>query len=389
MKRFLSAIFLLWFFVLATNAAEERFLVSAKINDKPVVFALDTGSDCPAVLYSTAAQRLGLKVAHSDFQPGPGQVVVGFTKMCNLDFGVTNFQAPLGVLDIPANLKPPEDGVLGWPTIKNNIFSFDFKNHTFVFLTNTPAESLAWVKLRISTNNDDLTLELSANKSEKLILALDSGCVYGVKLNSQKWSEWRISNKNQPSTFESYYTPNPGFVVKEESWANQISLGALTLTDVPVMEADSSDIALHSSPQTKLEATLGLAALKRLDIVIDGKHGVAYLRPKTLPSLPYQHNRLGADFAPRDLHNDDLIAHVAYGSPAYQAGIRDGDVLLKEDGRDVTKWRTNTNPSPAIRPVMRPAGTKLKLTLRRGDKIFKTTAVLRNILPPDAPKNSN
>ena len=103
------------------------------------------------------------------------------------------------------------------------------------------------------------------------------------------------------------------------------------------MEAGSSDVALHSSPQTKYEATLGLAALKRLDIVIDGKHGIAYLRPKKTPPLPYQHNRLGADFIPQDSHNDDLIAHVANGSPAYEAGIRDGDILLKEGEKDVHK----------------------------------------------------
>jgi S1-C subfamily serine protease len=134
------------------------------------------------------------------------------------------------------------------------------------------------------------------------------------------------------------------------------------------------------------EATL--AALKRLDIIIDGKRGIAYLRPKRTPPLPYLHNRLGADFLPAN-SSDDLIAHVVNGSPAYEAGIRNGDVVLKEGDRDVTKWRTDTNPPPEIRPVQQPAGTKLELTLKRGGKIFKTTAVLRNILPPDATKNSN
>jgi C-terminal processing protease CtpA/Prc len=103
--------------------------------------------------------------------------------------------------------------------------------------------------------------------------------------------------------------------------------------------------------------------------------------------LPYKHNRLGAVFVPRDLQSDDLIAHVIVGSPAYEAGLQDGDILLKEDGRDVTNWRTGGTPNTPFRE--QPAGTKLELTLKRGDKIFKTTAVLRNILPPDAPKNSN
>jgi hypothetical protein len=180
---------------------------------------------------------------------------------------------------------------------------------------------------------------MSADKSIKLILAADSGMGYGVKLNSQRWHEWKLAHTNQPLSLVAYYTPNLGLVVTEESWADKILLGSLTLTDVPVMEADSADVALHSSSQIKYEATLGFAALKRLDIVIDGKQSIAYLRPKKTPPLPYEHNRLGAVFVPQDMQSNDLVAHVVDGSPAYEAGIRDGDILLKEDQRDMRNWR--------------------------------------------------
>jgi S1-C subfamily serine protease len=154
------------------------------------------------------------------------------------------------------------------------------------------------------------------------------------------------------------------------------------------MEANPTDVALGSSPQAQYQATIGLTALKRLNIIIDGNHGIAFLRSKQTPPLPYEHNRLGAVFVPPDMQSDHIIAHVIVGSPAYEAGIRDGDVLLKEGEQDVTNWR---DPKIKINSPFReqPAGTKLELTLKRGDKVFKTTAVLRNILPPDAPKNSN
>ena len=155
------------------------------------------------------------------------------------------------------------------------------------------------------------------------------------------------------------------------------------------MEANSADMALNTSPQTKYEATLGFAALKRLDIIIDGKHGIAYLRSKTTLPLPYAHNRIGAIFVPQDMQSNDLVAHVVNGSPAYEAGIRNDDVLLKIGELDVTKWRTDSNVLPLSRFWESTARTKLELTLKRGDKIFKTTAILRNIVPPDAPKNSN
>jgi C-terminal processing protease CtpA/Prc len=124
-------------------------------------------------------------------------------------------------------------------------------------------------------------------------------------------------------------------------------------------------------------------------MVVDGRQGIVYIRSKTTPPLPYWHNRLGAVFVPRDSQNDDLVAHVVDGDPAYEAEIRNDDVLLKIGELDVTKWRTDPNVLPLSRFWNSPAGTKLELTLKRGDRIFKAAAVLRNILPPDAPKNSN
>ena len=58
----------------------------------------------------------------------------------------------------------------------------------------------------------------------------------------------------------------------EVAWAQELDFGPLRLSDVPVTEANKRDVAWGFS------ATFGLAALKRLDIVIDGPRGVAYLR---------------------------------------------------------------------------------------------------------------
>jgi hypothetical protein len=387
--KIIFAIILTCLFVSVAKTAEECIWFDAKINGQPVRFAFDTGTGANFLVYSTTATRLGLKVTppNTNQKLDTGETAFGTTESCNLNVGVTNARTSLGVVEMPTFATPPGDGLVGWPALSNNVLYVDVAADTVDLLTNVPIDISKWTQFRIH-DSDDLTLELSANKSKKLILAIDSGSGFGVKLNSQKWIDWKSSHKNQPFTFESYYTPNPGLVIREESWADKISLDSLTLTDVPVMEADSTDTVLHSSPQTQYEATLGLAALKRLDMIIDGKRGIAYLRPKKTPPLPYQHNRLGADFLPTG-SNDDLIAHVVNGGPAYEAGIRNGDIVLKEGERDVTKWRTDTNPPPKIRPVKQPAGTKLELTLKRGDKIFKTTAILRNILPPDAPKNSN
>jgi hypothetical protein len=282
------------------------------------------------------------------------------------------------------------DGIIGWPLVSENILQIDMmKDKNTVKTVQAAPDDPAWMKVGLLTNSDLLDLEIPDKNGTKAIIFIDTGMSDGVKLAPPIWRNWKAAHTNSPFTLSGYFTPALGLVIKEESWAKEISLGPLTLTDVPIMEADSADIASGSFPDTQYEATFGLAALKRLNIIIDGKHGVAYLQFKKTPPLPYEHNRLGAVFVPHDLQSDDNVAHVMNGSPAYEAGIRNDDVLLKIGELDATKWRTDPNVLPLSRFWSSPAGTKLELTLKRGDKVFTTTAVLRNILPPDAPKNSN
>ena len=398
--KIILAIILTFFCITAIKADDERIWVHAKINGNPVRLVLDTGTSGDIALYSTTVKRLGIKYTPPDSHSGSGLTSVGWTEPCNLDLGTNNANFSfhtddisfgkgirLGVLEVPEYLKPSEDGIIGWAAIKDKVISIDAVTDKISFDAPGLLGGDKWKTIQLETRLGLLALDIILENGTNGVVLLDTGSSHGVEINPQKWSKWKLSHTNQPSTFESYYSPSIGPVIREESWADKISLGSLMLTDVPVMEADANDMALASLPQTQYVATLGLAALKRLDIIVDGQNGFAFIRPKITAPLPYQHNRLGADFVPKDSQSDDLIAHVANGSPAYKAGIRDGDILLKAGKLDVTKWRTDTNPPTDH--VEQPAGTKLKLTLKRSDKIFKTTAILQNIIPPDSPKNSN
>jgi tetratricopeptide (TPR) repeat protein len=55
----------------------------------------------------------------------------------------------------------------------------------------------------------------------------------------------------------------------------------LTLSDVPVLEMPDVEANAFGNNLGKIVCTLDLAALARLDLVVDGKNGYAYLRPKS------------------------------------------------------------------------------------------------------------
>jgi len=377
---------LLWLLaVLAANAADQgglqRIWLDVKINDQPARFIFDTGAGGLTIMRD-AAERLGLKIINppSPYRPPPGLVAVGWTEKCRLTFWNNTIKTRLEWGQLPEGLPVDLDGTIGWPQVSKRIFSIDAATQSIKFLDHIPKEAASWTKLRVQPHSNLLNLEIPGREGKTEIIYLDTGDYRGVTFSPQKWVDWKTAHTNQPMTIDAGYTGPLGYHVFEEAWAHRIRLGPLELMDVPVQGN------LFPKPTSALSAgpmfTLGLGALNQMDLIIDGKHNQAYLRPKTTPPLPYSYNRLGAAFMSPDWKSDDLVAWVADGSPACEAGIRNGDILLRIDEQDVARWRTSQKGDISF--WEQPAGTQLQLTLKRGGKLFTTRAVLRNILRPGA-----
>jgi hypothetical protein len=375
----------LW--ALTAKASDERILMDATINGKPVRLLFDTGAS-DLILFQKGAERLGLKVSEPprDLQATAGQVPVGLSEECEFVLGATRARTSFKVFEPPSFLHMGADGAVGWQPLRYNLIQIDAGLKQAKWLANAPPESATWLKFRIRSQARVLCLEIPGQEENRGVLSVDTGSSCGVALNPERWRTWTAAHTNQPTTLMAGYMPGAGTVVMEESWARELTFGPLVLTEVPVMIANVAEQAMASPG---FEASLGLAALRRLDLIIDGDLGIAYLRPKSGPPPPYDHNRLGAVFAPSSMEGGDLVARVINGSPAFAAGIRNGDVLLKVGGLDATKWRTDPKVLPLSRFWEGPPGTRLELTLKRGASTFKSTPVLRQILSPDTGSPAN
>jgi len=365
---------------ISVRAGDERILLEATINGKLARLVFDTGAS-DLVLFRRGAERLGLKVTEPPpgVQVAPGEVAVGRTEECDFVLGATSARTSFRVFDPPSFLKMGVDGAVGWEPLRYNTIRIEAALKQAGWLTKVPPETANWLKFRIRRQARVLSLEIPGQPDSPGLLTLDTGSSCGAALSPERWSAWRAAHTNQPSTLLAGYMPGAGTIVTEESWAKELTFGPLALTEVPVMLANVAEQAMGGPD---FAASLGLAALRRLDLVIDGELGIAYLRPANNPLAPYAHNRLGAVFAPRDMEGADLIAHVIAGSPADEAGVRDGDVLLKVGDLDATKWRTDPTVLPLSRFWEHPAGTKIELTLKRGTQTIVLKPVLRQILGP-------
>jgi len=342
---------------------------NAVINGQPARFALDTGAPT-TMLFSTGADRLDLKVTppsvkaqvRASMNKG---VALGSTDPVQVSLGGQTFTTPLKVLKLPWYLPDSlgVDGLVGWAEIRDNILVFDGDKRTISSVANVPEETTGWLKLKVR-QNPHLFLELPRPDGTTGIIMVDTGNPSGVSLPPAEWKTWRTAHPQAPSVSMTYYSPESGAVDGEIAWADEIALGALSLTDVAVQEADSSE----SREIRNYAGTIGLYALSRLDLVVDGKNGFAYLQPKPAPgpyfpgfdrpgvtkdsarNSPGDEDWTVADnvhIQPPPLPTDSSIgsAHKKYKAKDYAGAIADLTNVIEQNPEDLTALSDRANTS--------------------------------------------
>lgn len=351
--------------------AQERIWLDARINHKRVKLIFDSGAGPSALLLETV-QRLGLKTLPYTNSYLPATITSAMTE--ELPVTIENGEAHItfAVLTLPRYLAPGFDGLIGWWDVSGCVVRLDCERREIEFLEKLPKEMSEYTRLGIATNSGTLDLEIPGPLGTNLVLCIDTAMPNGVAIPLTEWLRWKEGHDSRPSTLGAIFTPSDGLYFFREAWADNIQFGPLLLTAVPIQSAGPYNAARYGA---QYAGTLGIEALRQLDLVIDGPRGQAYVRMKKIRPRPYKHNRLGAVFYPTPEHTNQGIAQVVRDSPAYIAGVRNGDKLLQ-----VGDVRVRGLTADWLSQFERPPGTKLKLTLERNNTNFTTTATLRDIV---------
>ena len=361
---------------------------SVKINGVAVAVAIDTGSPVPLIFTDACIRRLGIGLSAPlpDRPVKPGEALGGWSEPFEMDFlGRPEPKRPWPVVKVPSDTisrRDAFDGVLGWPGISEKIFCFDLANRRFGPFDDVPDPVKSMVRFTV-LKRDTLVLELPANPDGIRYLAVDTGASDGILLPPDLWKAWRANHPSAPMTLTLKSMFGDLLQSREECWADSYAIGPLPLHDVPIGEAGPAYAIQLAS---KNFIAIGLAALARMVLVVDGKNQVAYAAGISDPPLPYPHNRLGVTFVPGAALATNPVARVAAGTPAAEAGIQDGDALLQVGATPVTNMRQyidlefpNESPDGSVS-----AGTKVDFTLRRGSATIHVTVTARDILAPRA-----
>ena len=363
---------------IAPVKAANRILIEAKVNGQSVRLAFDTGAET-SVLFRRTVKRLKLKVTEPppSAKAGPGKILFGKTEEFRFELGHIKTTTTFGVFDLPQHVAPGMDGLLAWADVREAIWRFDAETKKVSTLKALPENMDLWTGWKIREDSPLLEIRLPSDSGKDETIFIDTGAPFGVQLSPKRWKQWRDQHADQPASVQAFYTPSIGTRVCEELWADSLSIGKFSLGNVPVMECPRAQALMF----TNLQASLGLFALTRFDMIIDGENASIYTRSIPKPTARYQYNRLGVVFLPANMKSDHLIAHVAEKSPGQAAGIRNGDVLLRVGDLDATKWRTDPRVRPLDRFWSQRAGAKVHLTIGRDNQTIQVEVTLKELFP--------
>jgi tetratricopeptide (TPR) repeat protein len=261
-------------------------MFDASINGRPVRLALDTGA-ASTVLYNETAKRAGLTFGppQHGIAAGEFEIVTEMSSPALVKIGAQSFDARLPVFTLPASAATREDGVVGWPEIRNSLLLFDAKTRSIRNLERLPSKMNGWTKLRILPH-DTLLMEIPMTDGKTGCLLVDTGAPLGLQLPEALWQEFKASHLDshiQPVNHSSW---TAGSFRAEALRADEFNLGPLHFSgiDVERLSPQESACLRNVAAGDEIAGVMGMEALAQVDLIVDNKNAAAWTRSQPAPS---------------------------------------------------------------------------------------------------------
>lgn len=151
----------------------------------------------------------------------------------------------------------------------------------------------------------------------------------------------------------------------------ELHLGPLTL-HAPIAEVESTG---PSAGNPRLAGVLGLEALSRFNFVLNQRYASLYLEPNQRMHEPFEADMSGLALTATADHKL-VVASVTPGSPASDAGVQAGDLLVRMED----KLLVAANLGSVTAALRSTPGTMVHLELERNGKPERVTLRLKRML---------
>ncbi len=353
--------------------------IEVEVNGQPARMLLDTGAD-QIVLSADAAKRLRLPV-RATATPGSGAAgtyIASTTTIADLAAGDIH-RRKLTAYVVPFPEEFVYDGVLGAPFFATLRITLDYQRRAVTLRSSASRE----------TSSDSVQIPMKLEGGKLLVLAsaagvtgwfcVDTGAGNALTLFTPTVKQRGLGKAFSPAVHTITGVSAGGYTRGTLVRVPEVAIGPFALRQV-VAELSEAEKGLFAS--SLYAGNLGGEIWRRFNVTLDYSGHQMLLAPNDAIGQPFVGPRSG--LSPSLVEGVIQIVDVVDGSPAAEAGLRIGDVIVAMNGvstdphQDTAIRRSYDEITQALRAA---PGTQVRLTVRDVSGVERdATLMLRDLL---------
>jgi hypothetical protein len=383
---------------IAQNAAEEAIEIPFRLvenvvwlqvrlnNSRPFNFMLDTAAGSDAV-NRRVAEELNLSLfdmgTQTNVGAGDGVTRLAFAPNVQISLGDANYiNERMGAIPLDSvsqSFGEPFDGALGYDLLRRWVVTIDYQQHKLVLHSNAAFEyhgSGRTIPLRLDSGVPIVTGTVVLDgKQYSGDFIIDAPFRGSVTLATPFIARNGLLDTMRSSGQRLLETELRGVGGTSKNAVGRVSafrFADITFESPIVGFADATGGAFA---RRDIAGTIGGEILHHFRVTFDNPHGRLILEQFETPNVPdADMSGVTWESQPPD-HNELTVVRVQDDSPAAEAGVKVGDVLVSFNDRPATeirKWQ--------LTEALKHPGEEVKFVVKRGDKEVPLRFVLRRLI---------
>ena len=398
-------------------------IIPLEINGAELTFILDSGVSKPILfnLYDQDSLQLNNVSEITINGLGEGTPIKALSSWGNtvkLKGIQNNSQQIYVVIDKDMNFSPalgiPVHGIIGYDLFKDFVVDINYASKVIKFIdpkryTTRTGKKYETLPLTVHQNKAYVTGEVQLQEKDNIpvMLLVDTGSSDAIWLFKDKEKGLGIPDKN----YEDYLGKGlNGHIFGKRTRVKSLKIGSFTLTDAKAAFPDMESFNAITNLGDR-NGSLGGEVLRRFNIVFNYPQREITIRKNSNFKMPFQYNLSGLELQHNGmryiaeriadskgmvsedsetfgnvqilLHNttrlslvpEIVVSGIRAGSPAAEAGLREGDVILAVNGKSIHRYKLQE----VLKMVNERKGKRVKLLIERLNKDLMFNFVLKDV----------